>query len=88
MRGDAEARWRCTWPMPTEMTVMTARAPAQPTKVSSLFARAARSAAMKNVLSPISETKISDDACVSRAAGGHGGRARRAGMAGETAGGA
>ena len=44
------------WPMSTDMTVMMASAPAHPANVRILEERAARSAAMKNVLSPISET--------------------------------
>jgi len=39
---------------------MSARALAQPAKVSSFDVRAASSAAMKNVLSPISERKMSE----------------------------
>ena len=48
--------------MTTDMAVIRASAPAQPANVSNFDARAARSAAMKNVLSPISETKMSDEA--------------------------
>ena len=49
--------------MSTDTTVMKAKAPAHPAKVSSLDARAASSVAMKNVLSPISETKMREEAC-------------------------
>ena len=59
---DVGTAWN-TWPMTTEMAVISASAPAQPANVSSFDARAARSAAMKNVLSPISDTKMSDEAC-------------------------
>mmetsp|Transcript_5650 Transcript_5650/g.23474 ORF Transcript_5650/g.23474 Transcript_5650/m.23474 type:complete len:207 (-) Transcript_5650:72-692(-) len=49
--------------MTTEMMVMTTNAPNEPANARTLDARAARIDAMKNVLSPISERKISDVAC-------------------------
>ena len=55
--------WWKIWPMRTETTVMSASAPAQPANVSSLDARAASSAAMKKVLSPSSEMKMSEVDC-------------------------
>jgi len=57
-RPDASSATWNTWPMPTEMTVITASAPNVPANTLPLLCCVASSTAMKNVLSPISLKKM------------------------------
>lgn len=57
--------WK-TWPMSTEMTVMTDRAAMEPVKEMSRDVFMASRPAMKKVLSPISDTNTREKACAGR----------------------